>query len=310
VDKVKRRSSRKRVLRTLRKDFEVYLYLLPGLLALLIFRYAPMYGVVIAFKDYNILAGIRGSPWVGLEHFREILHTSKFYSVVSNTILINIYRIIFYFPLPIILAIMINELASGQLRRIVQTIVSLPYFLSWVIIASIFINILSLQTGLVNQVIAVFGIKPILFMAQERYFRAIVVVSNAWYKTGWTSIIYLAAIQGINIELYDAAKIDGASKWHEIWYVTLPGIITTIVFMFMLHLAYITRDDVEQILMLYNPMVYRVGDVIGTYIYRIGIGQLQFSQTTAIGLFQSIIGLFLIGTANVVSKRVSSVGIW
>lgn len=297
-------------IRSLRKDFDLYLIILPGIAILLTFKYVPMYGATIAFKDYSLLEGISGSPWVGLKHFAGLFASPKFLSVFANTIIINAYRIVFYFPLPIMLAILINEVKSIRFKRIAQTITYLPYFLSWVVISAIFIDILSPQTGIINRVIQFLGGKPVMFMTDQRFFRGIIVASNAWQRTGWTAIIYLAAMQGIDPQLYDAARVDGARKIHEIFHITLPGISPAILFMFMLHLGYFLRTDVEQILMLYNPIVYSVGDVLGTYIYRIGLGQMKYSMTTAVGLFQAVIGFNLLFLANFVSRKFGQQGLW
>ncbi|TDF98816.1 ABC transporter permease [Paenibacillus piri] len=294
----------------LRQDYDLYLLLLPGLAVLLLFKYAPMFGIVIAFKDFNLLKGIWGSPWVGGKYFQELLADPKFYSVLANTLLINLYKLLFQFPLPIILALLISEVRNLVFKRVAQTITYLPHFLSWVIISAIFINLLSPQTGILKGLFGLFGLQNIMMIADERFFRSILVLSAAWKETGWSSIIYLSAILSIDTQLYEAAKIDGAGKWRQIWHITLPGIRSVIFFIIMLRIGNALSNDLEQVLMFYSPLVYNVGDVIGTYVYRIGLGQMKYSFTTAIGLFQSIIGMALIVTANYFSKKFGQRSLW
>jgi putative aldouronate transport system permease protein len=305
--KTERRQGR---LARLGRDYDLYLLLLPGLAVLLLFKYLPMLGVVIAFKNYNLFDGIWGSPWAGFTYFKEVLRDPKFYSVVVNTLLINLYKLVFQFPLPILLALMINEVRKLAFKRVTQTVTYLPHFLSWVIISAIFINLLSPQTGLLRDVFGWLGLGNVMMIADERFFRSVLVLSAAWKETGWSSIIYLAAIVSIDPQLYEAARMDGAGKWRQIWHVTLPGIRSTIVFIIMLRVGNALANDLEQVLMFYSPLVYNVGDVIGTYVYRIGLGQMKYSYTTAIGLFQSLIGMTLITIANACSKKFGERGLW
>lgn len=293
-----------------RRDYDLYVMLLPALAVLLVFKYVPIYGAIIAFKDYNILKGIWESDWVGLDHFRELFQSDKFYSVFTNTLLINFYKLVFQFPLPIMLALMINEVRNVAFKRISQSITYLPHFLSWVVVSAIFINLLSPTTGIIGRLASWLDGNTIMFMTDERFFRAILVISAAWRESGWSSIIYLAAILSIDTQLYEAAKIDGAGKLRQIWHITLPGIRSVIVFIIMLRLGHALSNDIEQVLMFYSPMVYNVGDVLGTYVYRIGIGQLKYSFTTAVGLFQSVIGFILILIANTISKKIGERGLW
>ncbi|WP_246096689.1 ABC transporter permease [Paenibacillus sinopodophylli] len=302
--------ARARWLLDLKRDYVLYLLLLPGLAALLLFKYLPMYGVVIAFKDFNLISGIWGSPWAGFKHFEELFRAPKFYSVLENTLLINFYKLVFQFPLPILLALMINEVRNLMFKRFAQTITYLPHFLSWVIISAVFINVLSPQTGILKNVFAFFGMSHIMMIADERFFRGVLVASSAWKETGWSSIIYLSAILAVDPQLFEAAKIDGAGKLRQIWHITLPGIRSVIVFIIMLRIGTALGNDLEQVLMLYSPFVYSVGDVIGTYVYRIGLGQMKYSFTTAIGLFQSLIGMALIFGANKLSKKFGERSLW
>lgn len=297
-------------IRDVLSDYQLYLMILPGLLVMIIFKYLPIYGATIAFKDYNLFDGIMGSPWVGFKHFDELFHSEKFYSVFINTLLINFYKLVFQFPLPIILALMINEVRHVAFKRLSQSITYLPHFLSWVVISALFINLLSPQTGIFNTVLQFFGLEPIMFMADERYFRSVLVMSAAFRETGWSSIIYLAAILSVDPQLYEAARMDGANKLRQIWHITLPGIRSVIIFIIMLRLGYALTNDLEQVLMFYSPMVYSVGDVLGTYVYRIGLGQMKYSFSTAVNLFQSVVGLTLIVVANMISKKFGERGLW
>jgi len=268
-----------------------------------------MYGAIIAFKDYNLMEGITGSPWVGLKHFRALFQSREFHRVFRNTLLISIYRLIFQFPIPIILALLINEVSNMFFKRTVQTITYLPHFLSWAVVGALAIDLLSPSSGLINVLLGKLGMSPITLM-DKRYFRAIVVASQTWKEAGWSAIIYLAAISSIDPQLYEAATVDGASKWHQIWHITLPGISSTIVFILLLRISALLATDVEQILMLYNPVVYEVGDVIGTYVYRVGLGQMKYSYTAAVGLFQSVVGFVLLVVANYFSRKYTETSMW
>ena len=299
----------KKKLKGILKNYDLYLMLLPALALLIIFRYLPMYGISIAFKEYNFMKGVSESPWVGLEHFRKLLVAREFKRILTNTVLISIYRFVFQFPLPIILALLINEVANRLFKRTVQTITYLPHFLSWVVVGSLVIDLLSPNTGLFNDVLSIFGLGPVTLMDKD-YFRGIVVASYAWKESGWSAIIYLAAITAINPQLYEAAIVDGANRWQRIWHVTLPGIRSTIVFVVLLRIGSLMTTNVEQVLMLYNPVVYSKGDVIGTYVYRIGLGRLEFSYTTAVGLFQSLTGFVLLLIANTLARKYAENSMW
>ena len=304
---------RKQPLRAyLRANYDLYLFLIPGLIALVIFKYLPIVGIAVAFKDFSLREGIFGSPWAEplLLHFQRLFALPQFFRVVTNTLIINFYLFVFQWPLPIILALAINEIVSRTYRRISQTVTYLPHFLSWVVVAAIFIDILSPHNGIVNRMLEVFGVEPILFLGESRLFRSILVVSQAWKETGWASIIYLAALQSIDPQLYDAAKIDGANKRQQLWLITLPGLLSTMVFVILIRIANALDYNVQQIIMLYNPLVYSTGDVIDSYIYRVGLQQLKFSLTTALGLFKGILGLAMIVTANSLARRFAGRGIF
>ena len=295
--------------RQILNNLDLYILILPPLAVLIIFRYLPLYGAQIAFRDYNILDGITKSPWVGLAHFKSLFSSSQFYRIVRNTILLNIYRLVFQFPIPIIIALSIFELRSKFYKRVIQTISYLPHFLSWVVIGAIFSNLFMLR-GLVNQCMGLFGIEPVLYLADTKYFRSLLVISDAWKNSGWGSIIYFAAMMSIDPQLYESAMVDGAGHFRRIWHITLPGIKSTIIFIVLLRLSAILGSSVEQILVLYNPMVYEVGDMISTYVFRVGLTNMRYSYTTAVGLFSSVIGFIMIVTANYVTRIFGERAMW
>ncbi|WP_434082513.1 ABC transporter permease [Cohnella hashimotonis] len=304
---LRKRESRRR---TVWRNIDTYLLLVPGLLLLLLFKYIPMYGVVIAFQDYNIFDGISASEWVGLTQFRKLMHSSEFMQVFANTLLISIYKIVLLFPIPILIALLLNEIRFTAFKRTVQTIIYMPHFLSWVIISGLFMTILSPSDGLVNSVIQWFGGEPIKFFMDNSVFRSVVVFTAGWKEIGWNAIIFIAALAGIEQEQYEAASIDGASRLRQMWHISLPGLLPTIILMLILRLGIVLDAGTEQILTMYNPTVYESGDVIGTYVYRTGLGKMDYSFSTAVGLFNSVVGFILVVSGNWFSKRVLKRGIW
>lgn len=291
--------------RTWRRYWPYYVLLLPGIVYFIVFKYVPMGGIMIAFKEYKLGQGIFGSEWVGLKWFRILFGDSGFWIAFRNTIIISFYKLIFGFPAPIVLAIMLNEVANGWFKRTIQTIVYFPHFLSWVVLGGILITILSPTTGIVSW----FGAKSSP-LASPEHFRSLLVWSGIWKEAGWNTIIYLAAIAGINPELYEAAKIDGASRWRLIRHITLPSIAGTIVVMLILRTGYIMQAGFDQIYILYNPVVYNVADILDTYVYRNGLTIGRFAFATAAGLFQSAAGLLLLLFANWSAKRIGKQGLW
>jgi len=300
----------RRVLTAIRKDWGLYVMLLPGLIFLLVFKYSPMYGIIIAFKDFNIFDGFKASPWVGWANFERLVGSEEFLKVFRNTLIISVYKIVFLFPLPIILAILMNEIKNMIFKRSIQTIVYLPHFLSWVIVSGLFLDLLSTNGGLVNRAIEYLGGKPIAFFMDTQVFRSLLITSAGWKEAGWGTIIYLAAITSIDLQLYEAAKIDGAGRFRQIRHITLPGLVPIIMLMFILRLGSILEAGTEQILVMYNSIVYSVADVIGTYVYRIGLGQQDYSFAAAVGLFDSVIGFTLIVLGNYLSSKFLKRGIW
>lgn len=292
------------------RNLDYYLLLIPGLIFLAIFKYTPMYGVVIAFQDFNIFEGISGSDWVGFEQFQKLIHSEEFAQVFTNTLLISVYKIVLLFPIPILIALILNEVRVMVFKRTIQTIIYLPHFLSWVIISGLFITILSPSGGLINNIIQWFGGEPISFFMSNSYFRSVVVFTAGWKEVGWNAIVFIAAISGIDQEQYEAASIDGAGRIRKMLYISLPGILPTIVLMFILRLGNVLEAGTEQILTMYNPVVYQTGDVIGTFVYRVGLGKMDYSFSTAVGLFNSVVGFILVISGNYLSKKLLNRGIW
>ncbi|WP_240489145.1 ABC transporter permease [Cohnella thermotolerans] len=295
--------------KSFRADWMLYLFLLPGVAYFIIFKYLPMYGIIIAFQDYSPFLGIAGSEFVGLKHFVRFFTDDEFVRVFRNTILISLYKLVFGFPVPILLALMLNEVRIRWFKKTMQTLVYIPHFFSWVIFGGIVIQALS-PTGIVNAILHLFGMDPVLFLGHKEYFRSIVVISDILKESGWASIVYLAAIAGVDPTLYEAARMDGAKKWREIWHITLPGIRNTIIILLILRLGSVLELGVQQVFMLYNPLVYDVGDIIDTYVYRVGLTEQKYSFATAVGLFQSVVGLILIYISNGLSKRFGGGGLW
>ncbi|SFJ21696.1 putative aldouronate transport system permease protein [Paenibacillus sp. UNC496MF] len=294
----------------IRGNLDMYALLIPGVIFLLLFKYTPMYGIVIAFQDFNIFGGIKGSDWVGLEQFRKLVRSDEFLRVLANTLLISLYKIVILFPIPIVLALFLNEVRRMVFKRTIQTIIYLPHFLSWVIISGLFINILSPTGGLVNELIRSFGGQPISFLTENHWFRVVVVFTAGWKEIGWNAIVFIAAIAGIDQEQYEAAAIDGAGRIRQMVSISLPGMLPTIMLMFILRIGSLLEAGTEQILTMYNPLVYKSGDVIGTYVYRMGLGQQDYSFSTAVGLFNSAVGFLLIVIGNMLSRKFLQRSIW
>ncbi|MBB3125475.1 putative aldouronate transport system permease protein [Paenibacillus rhizosphaerae] len=293
-----------------RRNIDYYVLLIPGLLLLLLFKYTPMYGLVIAFQEYNIFDGVSGSPWVGLDQFRKLTQTDEIVNVLTNTMLISCYKIVLLFPIPIIIALILNEVRLSAFKRTIQTIIYLPHFLSWVIISGLFITILSPSGGLVNTVLQWLGMEPISFFMDNRFFRSVIVFTAGWKEVGWNAIVFIAALAGIEQEQYEAASMDGAGRIKKMFYISLPGMMPTIIMMFILRLGSVLDAGTEQILTMYNPVVYQTGDVLGTYVYRVGLGQMDYSFSTAVGFLNSLVGFILVVGGNFVSKKLVHRGIW
>lgn len=289
-----------------------YLFALfiPGMAFFFIFKYFPIYGLVIAFKDYHFLAGILRSPWVGLANFRELFSLQSFWEVFRNTIIISGLQFIFGFPAPIVFALLLNEIRQRTPKRAIQTISYLPHFVSWVILGGIFLQFLSPSSGPVNALITAFGGKPVYFLADPHWFRGVLVVTDVWKSIGWGSIVYLAALSSIDPNLYEAAAIDGAGRWARMRAITLPSLAPVITVMLILAAGRLVSDNFDQVFNLYNPAVYKVGDVMSTYMYRRGLVNLDYSLATAVGLFQNLIAFIVLISANWIARRINEYGIW
>jgi putative aldouronate transport system permease protein len=297
-------------IRYFRRNLWLYIFLIPGFLYLLIFKYVPMGGLVIAFKDLSLTKGIWDSDWVGLYHFQNLFESSNFYRILRNSLVISLYQIVWGFPAPIILALMLNEVRHLMFKRLSQTILYLPHFISWVVMAGLVMNFLSPSTGILNYALNALGFDSVAFLLKAEYFRTILVSSEIWKEIGWGTIIYFAAISGIDPTLYESATIDGANRFQKMWHITLPGIVATIVILFLLQLGNILDNGFEQIYLLYNPTTYATGDVFETYTFRIGLQQGRISYGTAVGLFKALVGFVLVLTANRMARKISGKSIW
>lgn len=280
---------------------------IPGVLWMLIFNYIPMYGVIIAFKEFRIIHTISTAPWVGLMHFREIFHDMEFFQAMKNTLGISMLKLLIGFPLPIVFALLLNEIGSSGFKRTVQTISYLPHFLSWVVLGGIMLTWFA-EDGIANELLLKFGMlqSPLPFLGRPDGFWMLAVLSDTWKELGWGAIIYLAAIAGIPPELYEAATVDGASRFQKIWYITLPSIAGTITILLILAISGILNTNFDQMLVLNNPLNHSASNVIDLYVYRTGIRGLRFSYSTAVGLFKAVVALALLVSANGISKKVQN----
>ncbi|WP_246079650.1 ABC transporter permease [Paenibacillus piri] len=304
------KSKWKHVMHGLRRDKFLYLLITPGVLFFLIFKYVPMWGVIIAFQDYSPYLGVMESQWVGFEHFIRFFSNQDFYLLFRNTMAISLLSLIFFFPLPILLSLLLNELRNEVYKKWIQSIVYMPHFLSWVIIAGITFLLLSQSSGVVNKMLVSFGFAKYDFLTNENNFWALLTIQNIWKETGWGTIIFLAAIAGVDPQLYEAAKMDGANRIRQAWHVTLPAIRSVIIVLFILRLGHIMDVGFEQVFLMMNGAVSNVADVFETYVYRLGIQQGQFSFSTAVGLFKSVVGLILVIVANKLAKRFGEEGVY
>jgi len=279
--------------------------LVPSLTYYLIFRYIPIYNAQIAFKEFRPLLGVEGSPWVGFQHFQAFFRSFYFNQLIVNTVFFSVAKLVLGMPAAIILALAINESRFRTFRALVQTLTYLPHFVSWVIMLGLLLALLSPSSGMINEAIKALGGQPTPFLTSRDWFRPVVVLSDIWKETGWSTILYLAALLGINPELYEAAAVDGASRWRRIWHISLPGIVPVVVLVTLLRLGSILDAGFNQIFVLYSVPVYSVADIIDTWVYRSGVLDFQFSLATAVGLFKGVIGLILILVANRVAKRLA-----
>ncbi len=280
-----------------------YLLLIPVIVYFVLFHYIPMYGVSLAFRQFNMRLGILKSPWVGFVYFERLFDSRKFWEVSVNTLIISSLKLIFNFPAPIVLAVLINEIGNLKFKKFVQTVSYLPHFLSWVVLAGIIIELLSPSRGVVNYIITVFGGEPVYFLTQPSMFRGILVITAMWQNAGWGTIIYLAAISGIDYNQFEAAYIDGANRFQIVKRIVIPSILPVISIVFILNLGRILNAGFDQVFNLYNPMVYKTGDIIDTYVYRVGLVDMEYSLSTAVNLFKNLIGLMLVLFTNFIIRK-------
>jgi putative aldouronate transport system permease protein len=303
ADTISLRSHTTSIWRYMWKYKALYFITLPGIVYYLIFKYIPLGASFIAFKDYNIFKGVFGSPWVGIEHFERMFTQPDFLRILKNTIILGFMDIGIAFPAPIVVALLLNEVRIALYKRVVQTVIYMPHFLSWVIIGGIAVGILSPSTGFVNHVLKFFGFDPIYFLAENSLIRPILVTSGIWKEVGWGTIIYLAALAGVNPDLYEAAEIDGANRWQQTLKITIPSIMPTITILFLLKIGEFLDYGFERVWVMINPLTYENGEILDTYIYRAGLLQQEYSFTTAVGLFKSVVGLTLLIIANKFSRK-------
>lgn len=298
-----------RVRKDWRKNWSLYLLVIPVIVFYVLFAYKPMYGALIAFKDYTPALGFADSPWVGFDHFKRFFSGIYFERLMKNTVLLSVYNLLFGFPAPIILALMLNEVKSTKFKSLTQTITYLPHFISMIVVAGMITNF-CMTTGLINDIIVFFGGKATPLMQNPKYYRTIYIISAIWQQIGWGSIIYLSALSGVDSQLYEAASIDGAGKWKQLLNVTLPGITPTIVIMLIMKIGQLMSMGHEKTILLYNPSTYETADIISSYVYRVGLLEQDWSYSTAIGIFNSAINLVLIIFANKISKKLTETSLW
>ncbi|MEK3724604.1 ABC transporter permease [Paenibacillus sp. FSL H8-0034] len=306
---VNKKTKWQQVRRKLRKSQYLYAMFVLPFIYFLIFHYAPMIGNMMAFQDYSIIKGVFHSPWAGLKYFKQFLYEPYFWKVLRNTLMLNLYALIFYFPAPIIFAILLNELRSSLFKRFIQTVTYVPHFLSTVVIAGMIVNFVSIS-GLFNQLIVHFGGEAQTFLALPEWFRTIYISSEIWQGMGWNSIIYLAALASIDPGLYEAATIDGANRWHKIRHITLPGLATVATILLLLTIGHMLSVGFEKIILLYSGPTYETADVLQTYVYRRGLIDADFSFAAAVGIFQSVISLVLIVVANQAAKKIQGASLF
>lgn len=300
----------KKYINNFRNEIFLHLLIFPTIIYFIVFHYIPIYGIQIAFKEFSFGKGILGSPWVGLSHFKEFFSSIYFTRLIRNTIILSVYGIIFGFPAPIVFALLLNEIKNKSYKKFVQTASYFPHFLSEVIVVGIMMLLLSPESGLINNIRAVFGYERIAFMQSSKYFRLLYVASDIWQGFGWGSIVYLSALTNISPTLYESAVIDGANRWQQVKYITIPGIMNTIIIMFILRVGGIMSVGAGKIILMYNPAIYDVSDVISTYVYRKSLMGGEYSFGTAVGLFNNIINFTLVWLTNKISRKFADISLW
>lgn len=306
----KRKINRKDIIiKDFRRNKYIYLMALPIITFYLLFHYKPMYGAIIAFKDFSPADGILKSPWVGFKHFADFFRSPYFWRILRNTVLLSLEQLIYGFPAPIILALLINEVKNDAFRKTVQTVTYLPHFISLVVVCGM-VKTFTNSDGIINDIIVKLGGERSSLLLNPQLFRPIYVISGIWQEVGWGSIIYLSALMAIDVQLYEAATIDGAGKWKQLWNVTIPGIMPTIIIMLILRLGGMLNIGFEKIILLYNPNIYETADVISSFVYRKGILEFSWSFGSAVGLFNSVVNFILLITANWISRKINETSLW
>ncbi|WP_321175614.1 sugar ABC transporter permease [Bacillus sp. TS-2] len=296
--------------RRIKKNKLLYLMILPGILYFFIYKYIPMYGLIISFQDYKPYLGITGSEWVGLEHFQRLFNSPEFWMIFRNTLILFALQILVFFPIPIILSLMLNEVRSQLFKRSVQSIIYIPHFMSWVVIVSISYVILTLDNGLINGMLESFGFQKINFLMNEDWFRPMYILQVIWREAGWGTIIFLAAIAAVDPQLYEAAKMDGANRFRQMWHITLPAIRSVIIILLILKIGDVLELGFEHVYLLLNASNRSVGEIFDTYVYTAGLRQGQFSYSTAVGFFKGFVGLILVVLANRLAKKFGEEGVY
>lgn len=292
------------------KNRWLYIMLLPGIIYFVIFKYVPMYGIVMAFQDYVPYRGIWESNWVGFKHFERFFSEPQFWMLFRNTFILALYNIIFFFPLPIIVSLMLNEVVTERFKRFVQTLIYVPHFVSWVVVVGVFYMIFTTEGGILNELIFAITGQKIAFLLEPGWFRTMIISQSIWKEVGWGTIIFLAALSGVDTQLYEAARMDGASRWRQLWHITLPAIRSTIIILLILRLGTFLDTGFEQIFLMLTSTNRDVGEVFDTYVYVKGMTQAQYSYSAAVGLFKSVIGLLLVVGANQLAKKCGEEGIY
>lgn len=293
-----------------KNNWQLYVLILPAIIYFIVFNYMPLYGIQIAFKDFKAVFGISGSKWVGLKNFENFFHAYYFKRLLTNTLLLNVYNLLWSFPIPIILSILLNQIKGPRIKRFIQTSIYVPYFISTVVLAGMLYIFLSPTSGILNVLRQALGMKAVDFMSDAKAFRSIYIISGIWQSAGWGTILYIASLSGVDSSLYEAAEIDGASIWQKIRYIDIPSIVPVIVMVFILDCGKLLSSNTDKALVMQTAGNIPTSDIIGVYVYNVGLGSGQFSYTTAIGLFINVINFVIIITANQISKKISDVGLF
>lgn len=310
METIAQNSKKNDFFKNIKRSWQLYIFVSLAFLSILVFSYFPMYGILMAFQNYSPIQGIWGSTWVGFDHFRIFFEGPFFWPIIRNTFMLSLYALIAGFPLPIILALAFNEVKDGFFKKFTQTVTYAPHFISMVVMTGMVISFLSPSTGIINHLLGFIGIEPVSFLGEAGWFRSIYVWSGIWQSTGWGTVIYLAALAGVDPTLHEAAIVDGASRFKRVLHINLPAIMPTIIILLIMNVGAIMTNGFERIILLQTPLNLETSRVISTYVFEVGIGSLRFSFATAIGLFNSIINAVLLIVVNFISKKVSDIGLW